>query len=376
MSDTSPPRRRSAAFFDWLCRRVNLTEVFSLFTSYGLFFAELDNRKPLPEALNEALDQPLPSLSRWPRILGLFVVVLLAIELLTGALLAFYYLPTPESAHASVGTILRDVNFGWLMHGMHYWAAQMLIVVLLARVLRFFFQATYRAPRELIWLFATGLLLVCFHADLTGRFLPWTSTAYWSGTRALEVVSAVPIYGSVVRFMLGAGDALVTDLTLLRYYILHIAVLPFLAVSLIYFHFSSVRRIGIVTTADEETVSGHQAIPRHAVNLLIMLTAIFGILVTLAVLVPTPFPDAADTFSTPSGVRPPWYLLSSYGFLELTSGFLPGWLAGGILFLFFIVFIVFPFLDRKPLPTAARWGLGIMVIAALVLLSVYGWRVA
>lgn len=175
---------------DWLSERLNLTEIFSLLTSYGLFYAELDNRKPLRRALREALARPTLSYSRWPRVLGLMVVVLIAVEVVTGGLLALYYLPTPEAAHASLGTISRDVQFGWLMHQIHFWGAQVLIAVLLVRVLRFFVGGVYRAPRELVWVFAVLLLLVCFHLDLTGRALPMTEGAYWTSIRALEIVGA------------------------------------------------------------------------------------------------------------------------------------------------------------------------------------------
>ena len=91
---------------DWLSRRLNLTEIFSLLTSYGLFHAELDSSKPLRQALAEAADKPAPSYARWPRVLGLMVMVLIGLEILTGSLLALYYLPTPETAHASLGTLL------------------------------------------------------------------------------------------------------------------------------------------------------------------------------------------------------------------------------------------------------------------------------
>ena len=117
-------RNRTGRGLDWLSKRLNLTEIFSLLTSYGLFHAELDSRKPLREALAEAADKPAPSYARWPRVLGLMVVVLIGLELLTGSLLALYYLPTPEAAHASLGTILRDVTTGGLVRQIHFWGSR------------------------------------------------------------------------------------------------------------------------------------------------------------------------------------------------------------------------------------------------------------
>lgn len=367
------------SWLDWWLLRLNVAEIFSLLTSYGLFYAELDGRKPFREALAEALEKPAPSYGRWPRVLGLVVVVLLGLEILTGALLALYYLPTPQSAHASVGTILRDVQFGWLVHQVHFWGAQALIALLALRLARFFVQRLYRAPRELVWVFGALLLLVCLHADVTGRFLPWTASAYWSSVRALEIVGAVPLYGLLVEFLIGGGGALVSELTLIRFYVVHVAVLPVLAVVLVYLHFSTVRRVGLSEVAEETTLPGRTALRDHLVNLGIVLALLFGVLATFAVLSPQPFTGAADPWETVPGVRPPWYLLASFGLLELTSGIVPRALAGASLFLGFMAFIFLPFFHRPAEPGRRRaLPLALAALALLVwaLLSLYGARVA
>ena len=80
--------------------------------------AAAEAQRQLDEALAEAAERPAPSYARWPRVLGLMVVVLIGVEIFTGSLLALYYLPTPESAHGSLGTILRDVSSGSLVRQM------------------------------------------------------------------------------------------------------------------------------------------------------------------------------------------------------------------------------------------------------------------
>ena len=92
------------------------------------------------------------------------VVVLIGLEILTGSLLALYYLPTPEAAHASLGTILRDVTIGGLVHQIHFWGAQVLLAVLLVRLVRFLLQGVYRPPRELVWVFAA---CCCWSASIS-----------------------------------------------------------------------------------------------------------------------------------------------------------------------------------------------------------------
>ncbi len=367
---------------EWLSTRLNLSEIFSLLTSYGLFYAELDPRKPLPEALEEALDKPLPSYSRWPRILGLIVLVLLAVEILTGVLLALYYLPTPQSAHASVATILREVDFGSLIHQAHFWGAQMLIAVLVLRLSRFFLQRVYCRPRELVWVFGVLLLLVSLHADLTGRFLPWTISAYWSTVRALEVLATVPLVSNAMQFFLGTGGSFLSEVALIRGYILHIAILPWLALALIYFHFSTVRRVGLSGDKETTNLSGRRALRAHFASLAIIFVLLLGILISLAVLAPIPFESKADPFSTPPGIHPPWYLLAPFGLLEMTSGVLPRWLVGLAMLVAVTALVALPFLRRSgPEEAEPRrtpvWTVVAAIIAVLwVLLTVYGARVA
>jgi len=338
----------------------------------------LDSSKPLRQALSEALDEPTPSYSRWPRVLGLIVVLLIALAILTGGLLALYYLPTPETTNASLGTILRDVAFGQLIHQIHFWGAQMLIAVLILRIVRFFWQTVYRPPRELLWVFAWLLLLVCFHSDLTGRLLPWTANGYWSTVRAIEIAQTVPIYGSILVFLIGGAETVISDLTLIRFYILHIAILPGLAVPLIYMHFSSVRRTGLAAVDDEATLPARLAFRVNFVNMAILLTVAFAVLLSLAVLAATPFEAAADPFSTVPGVGPPWYLLAPFALLELSSGIVPRWVAGSILFVITLAILTLPFWYRSQTKRSRRLGLilGGLFVLAWVALSWYGAQVA
>ena len=371
-------RDRWGRILDWFSARLNLTEIFSLLTSYGLYYAELDTRKPLREALAEVESREVGSYGRWPRVLSLFVVVLLTIELLTGALLALYYLPTPDSARASLGTILRDVEFGWLVHQLHFWGAQVLIAVLVLRLVVFFVRRSYAPPRELFWVFGAVLLLVCFHLDLTGRALPMTDRAYWSIVRALEIASAVPVYGSLLLFLLGGAGAVIGELTLIRFYILHVAILPLLAVLMVYLHFSGVRRVGLSEIAGERKKTGKTAARGHLFNLAIALAVLFGVLGTLAVLSPHPFRAPADPYATLTGVGPPWYLLAPFGFLEWASGPLPRVLSGSILFVVFVLFVALPFLDRGRAERSRviTWVAGALALLAWIFFSYYGMRVA
>lgn len=364
-------------WLDWFSRRLGLTEIFSLLTSYGFFHAELDHRKDPREALAEALSRPMPSYARWPRVLGLVALILVGILGFTGVLLTLYYTPTPEGAHTSTATILGEVHFGGFVYQIHYWGAQLLIAVLMVRVIRFFLQGVYRPPRELVWVCAALTLLVAFHSELTGRILPWTGEGYWSGVRALEVVQAIPIYGSIVSFLGGSQGAAISELTLLRFYLFHIAAFPLLLLVLIYLHFSSVRRVGLDPSGAK--TSEQVGIREHLANLTIVLTVLVGLLVTLGILAPQYLPSAADPYATLPGVTPPWYLLAPFGLFELTASWLPRWAAGAVLLIATTVFVLAPFLfGRFESKKAHRLlvGLAGLALVTWIALTAYGAGVA
>jgi len=359
---------------DWLEQRLNLTEIFSALSIYGLFYSEIDTRKPLRQALRDALDRPLPSYARWPRVLGLLVVVLFVFEGLTGGLLALYYRPTAEAAHASVRTIVRDVQFGWSVHQIHRWGAQLLLAVLVLRLLRFFYGGLHRPPRELLWLVAGALFLAGTHLELSGRLLTWNSLSYWSTTRGLEVLFDVPVAGDLLALFVGGRE--VGDPTLLRFYVLHVLVLPLAFLGLLYLNFATVRRVGLSPEGGEPAGAGREQYRAHAYNLGILITLIFAVLVTLAVLLPAPFSSEVDLFATPAGVRPPWYLLGAYGFLEIFPAWVPRRLSATLLTALLALVAALPFLERAPAEAGRRsrrvWILGTALFVLWALFTLYG----
>ena len=106
---------------------------------------------------------------------------------------------------------------------------------------------------------------------------------------------------------------------------------------------------------------------------LIMIVLMFGVLATLAVMVPFRFGAAADPYSTPAGVRPPWYMLAPYAVIEHGPG--PPWLLGlGLLFAAFAVLLLPQWAPRvgAALPTRRARMAGLVVLAAWAALSVAG----
>lgn len=354
----------------WIEARLNLTEIASFLSVFGLLPAELDTRKPLRQALDEALSQPLPSHARWPRVLGILSFILFLVLCVSGMMLSFYYQPTASEAYGSVTSIARDVTAGALVNQVHHWAATLLLLILAARIIRFYFGGMYGRSREVIWMLAMLTFTVATFADLTGRLLPWDARGYWTTVRAREVTDALPIVGPVFSFVVG-GQGL-DSLVLTRFYILHIVALPLALLVLFYLHFSSARRVGLSAGAAPPR---SRSLRVALYDLLLIIVFLIGALVTLAILLPQPFDTAADPFTTPSGSRPPWYLLGPHALLESFPPLVPRFLRGVFLEALFAAVLFLPFLDRKAGERAGRRPLAIALgILALVVWAALIWK--
>jgi quinol-cytochrome oxidoreductase complex cytochrome b subunit len=354
----------------WLEQRLNLTEIFSFLSHFGFVYTPVDTTRPVLDVVREAASSPVPAYTRGPRVLGLFAVILFAIEVVTGVLLAYYYRPTPEAAFESTREIVRDLPLGWLIHQVHAWGAWLLVLIVVARLLRFFWDGLYRSPREVLWWSAVAMAWLVLQSDFTGRLLTWDSRAYWSAVRGTEVVFALPVVGPVLAFLLG-GRAINEDV-LLRFYVLHLLVLPSAFAVFLYLTFATLRRVGL-SPAPEPPTGRVTTFRDHLYGMAVLAVLMLGVLATLAVLVPFRFGSAADPYATPAGVRPPWYMLAPYAVLEHGPG--PTWLLGlGLVLVAFAVLLLPSWAARLGGDRPARRAriAGLVALALWTALSVAG----
>ncbi len=365
--------REKRSLLGWVEERINLTEIVSFLSVFGLLPTQLDPRKPLREAMREAMGQPLPSYARWPRVLGILAFILFLVLGLTGTLLAFYYQPTAGDAYSSVTSIARDVSFGYLINQIHRWAAILFLIILALRIVRFFFGGLYGHSREIIWVAAVVSFVVATFADLSGRLLPWDARGYWTTVRAREVTDALPFLGPLLTFLVG-GTTL-DSFTLTRVYVMHIVVFPVLLLTLFYLHFSSVRRVGM-SRVDAPPASRSFRVALYDVTLLILF--LVGALISLAVLLPHSFDVAADPLVTPPDARPPWYLLAPHALVQLFPAIVPVFARGLFVEAIFVFVLLLPFLDRTGGTGPNRRTyviLGVVACAAWVILTASGWYI-
>ena len=162
---------------------------------------------------------------RYSWYLGVISTVLLGSLVLSGVYLMFFYVPSPSSAYTNIQTLQAQVPFGQYVRNVHRWSAHLMVLGVIAHMAKVFYRGAYKPPREFNWVIGVVLLTLTLLMSFTGYLLPWDQLAYWAVTVGTEMASYVPFIGArVQRLMLGGPT--VGSTTLLRFYVLHVAVLP------------------------------------------------------------------------------------------------------------------------------------------------------
>ena len=161
----------------------------------------------------------------------------------TGVMLMFYYVPSPERAFADVAALETNVRFGMLMRNLHRWLAHAMVISVFLHMMRVFYTGSYKPPREFNWVVGVILLTLTIALSFTGYLLPWDQLAIWAVTVGMNMVGSAPLLGETSRLVL-LGGLEVSDAALLRFYTLHVIGLPLLAGIFMAVHFWRIRRDG------------------------------------------------------------------------------------------------------------------------------------
>ncbi len=183
--------------------------------------------------------------------LGLISFFLFMILVVTGILLMFYYVPSTTQAYDRMLDLRGTVAFGIFLRNMHRWAAHGMVAVVFLHMCRVFLTGSYKPPREFNWVLGVLLLLITLFLSFTGYLLPWDQLAFWAITVGTSIASYAPIAGKEIKFLL-LGDSTVGQEALLRFYVLHVAVLPAVLSLLVAIHFWRIRKDGGLSRREEE----------------------------------------------------------------------------------------------------------------------------
>jgi quinol-cytochrome oxidoreductase complex cytochrome b subunit len=244
--------------------------------------------------------------------LGGMAVTLVLLQMATGVLLKFVYVPTPVDAYGSVQAIVTMVPFGRLVRNLHHWCANFLVVVLVLHMLRIVFTGAFQRPRQFNWIVGLALLALVLAANLSGYLLPYDQLAYWAVTVVTATLGYIPVVGGGLKQFVVDGPELGSH-TLPFFFSLHTAVLPILLAAFMGLHFWRIRKAGglVVPRQPDEPIDPTPlrvpAIPNLFVREITAALAVTAVAMVVALLWDASLAAPANPGLSPNPVRAPWY---------------------------------------------------------------------
>lgn len=253
--------------------------------------------------------------SLW-RAFGAIAATMLAIEAITGIALAAFYSPSTTSAWASVAYVQDQMALGWLVRGLHYHGASAMVITCGLHLVQTAVSGGYRKPRELIWWLGLLLMLLVLGFTVSGFVLRWDQAGYWANRVEVGIAAGTPVIGAWIRALALGGNEY-GNLTLTRFYALHVALLPGLVTAVVVAHVALARRHGATAIGDKPKLARW---PHQAIRDAVMSAAALAALV--AVVVHQHGADLAAP-ADPGGAfdaRPLWYFRWLFELRQLAGG--------------------------------------------------------
>ncbi len=322
----------------------------------------IDDRFPLMETLRYHVTEYYASknFNIW-YVFGVLAFVVLIIQLLTGIFLTMNYKPSAEEAFASVEYIMRDVEWGWLIRYMHSTGASFFFIVVYLHMFRAMLYGSYKKPRELIWVIGMLIFFVLMAEAFAGYLLPWGQMSYWGAQVIISLFGAIPGIGEgLVDFI--RGDYSISDITLNRFFALHVIALPLALIGLVFVHIVALHEVGSNNPDGIEIKEnkGPDGVPLDGVAFhpyhtskdlvaIIVFLMIFSAVVFFAPEMGGYFLehanfDPANPSATPAHIAPVWYFTPFYAILRAV----PSKLGGTILMAVAVLLpLLLPWLDKS-----------------------------
>ena len=178
--------------------------------------------------------------------LGSISLFLFIVLFVTGILLMFYYHPAAPNAYRDMKDLQFVVSNGVFLRNLHRLAAHLMVFMVFCHMFHVFYRGGYKPPHEFNWVIGVVLLLLTLFLSYTGYLLPWDQLAFWAVTVGTNIISAMPVIGKQIRFLVLGGN-IVGENALLRFYVLHVLILPLIAFLFIGIHFWRVQKDGGLT---------------------------------------------------------------------------------------------------------------------------------
>ena len=336
--------------------------------------------------------------------LGTVSAALLLLLVLSGLPLLFLYVPSVERAYASVKDIEYVVTFGAWIRSVHRISAHLMVAAVFLHLVRVFLTGAYKngagrgQHREWNWVMGVVMLLLTLFLSFTGYLLPWDQLAFWAVTVGTNIASSVPLVGPDLRELM-IGGRQIEQATLIRFYVLHVILLPGGLGALLAYHMWRIRKDGGLAAADADAAlvearaepvvptktysllgvargqspvirpasveapdTTVNAVPDLTRRALIVTLGTIAIISILAVVIRSPLEEPANPLLTPNPAKAPWYFLwlqeivtdttVRIGSFTLNGAFIGGVVLPGLLM---TILTVWPWLDRSPALATGRW---------------------
>ena len=322
----------------------------------------IDDRFPFTETMKYHVTEYYASknFNFW-YVFGVLAFVVLIIQLLTGIFLTMNYKPSSAEAFASVEYIMRDVEWGWLIRYMHSTGASFFFIVVYLHMFRAMLYGSYKKPRELIWIIGMMIFFVLFAEAFAGYLLPWGQMSYWGAQVIISLFGAIPVVGDgIVEFI--RGDYSISDITLNRFFALHVIALPLALIGLVFVHIVALHEVGSNNPdgieikkkkgSDGIPLDGVAFHPYHTSKDLVAIIIFLMLFCAVIFFAPemggyfleyTNF-EPANLLATPEHIAPVWYFTPFYSILRAVPDKLWGamLMGGSVLLPMFL-----PWLDRS-----------------------------
>lgn len=368
--------------------------------------ASSKNRQPFDNKIVEWIDQRLPiftmldkEYSQFPTPknfnyfwnFGAIAMFMLVLMIVTGVVLAMAYTPHADYAFDSVERIMRDVNYGWLLRYTHMNGASFFFIAVYIHIFRGFYYGSYKAPRELLWIFGVIIFLLMMATAFMGYSLPWSQMSGWGVNVITSLFGAFPIVGDSIVTWLWGGFA-VDNPTLNRFFALHF-LLPFVICAVVFLHVWALHITGSNNPTGIEPKTTKDTVPftPYYTTKDLFGLGVFVVIMFAMIFYAPNYLNHADHYvpynamQTPTHIVPEWYFLPFYAILRSFTVdlmipftdivFLPAKLQGVLaMFGSILIWFAMPWLDRSPVRSARyrpMYRIGILLLLAAFI--ALGW---
>ena len=358
----------------------------------------VDARFPLTKMMKEQVTEYYaPKNFNFWYFFGSLALLVLVIQIVSGIFLTMNYKPDGNlnayhlpAAFTAVEYIMRDVSGGWIIRYMHSTGASMFFVVVYLHMFRGLVYGSYKKPRELVWIFGCLIFLALMAEAFMGYLLPWGQMSFWGAQVIINLFGAIPVIGPDLSTWI-RGDFNVSDVTLNRFFALHVIAVPLVLIGLIVAHLIALHEVGSnnpdgVEIHDNEDENGIplDGIPFHPYY---TVKDVLGVVVFLIVFcaimffapegggyfLEAPNFDGANPLKTPAHIAPVWYFTPFYAVLRAIPSFF-GTQVWGVLGMGAAVVLIalLPWLDKSPVKSIRYRGPIFKTMLVLFIISFIG----